>query len=144
MGGTVFTPREHGAIAVTGIDISERMLAVARENPYEVIIISAFPWRILLFPKDSFDIVLSSLAFHYLESFTAIAAKISAMLPSGGDFVFQWSIRFYCLWYAWTGFMTTREYLAFSCGPLFLRGETRGTLFGGTGGEIPPYPDDLC
>lgn len=81
---------EHGAIAVTGIDISERMLAVARaKNPYEVIHYQCIPMEDIAFPKDSFDIVLSSLAFHYLESFTAIAAKISAMLPSGGDFVFS-------------------------------------------------------
>ena len=41
-------------------------------------------------PRDVYKRqVLSSLAFHYLESFAAIVAKVSAMLPHGGDFVFS-------------------------------------------------------
>ena len=81
---------EHGAVAVTGIDISERMLAAARaKNSHEVIHYCRIPMEDIAFPEDSFDIVLSSLAFHYLESFAAIVAKVSAMLPHGGDFVFS-------------------------------------------------------
>ena len=41
------------------------------------------------FPAGSFDIVLSSLAFHYLESFSPIAEKVSRLLAPGGSFVFS-------------------------------------------------------
>ena len=61
---------EHGAASVTGVDLSEKMLAVAREK-------TAAPQVTYLrgdmgaveFPPESFDVVLSSLAIHYLPSF---------------------------------------------------------------------------
>ncbi len=82
---------EHGASAVTGVDLSERMLAVAREKS------AAFPQIVYLrsaiedvsFPPESFDLVFSSLALHYLSSFQAFLALVRSCLRPGGDLVFS-------------------------------------------------------
>ncbi len=41
------------------------------------------------YPKDSFDVVISSLALHYIKSFKNICDKIYNCLEKGGDFVFS-------------------------------------------------------
>jgi SAM-dependent methyltransferase len=38
---------------------------------------------------SSFDVVISSLAFHDVEDFGAVCAKVYRLLDSGGDFVFS-------------------------------------------------------
>lgn len=81
---------EQGASSVVGIDLSERMLSVAREK-------SKFPQvqyqrcaiEDIVFSPESFDIVLSSLALHYVESFEKVAQKVASYLVCGGDFVFS-------------------------------------------------------
>lgn len=81
---------EHGAAAVTGVDISEKMLAVARKETGagNVSYIHA-AMEDVDFPDGSFDVVLSSLALHYVASFTDMARKIYRWLAPGGDFVFS-------------------------------------------------------
>lgn len=81
---------EHGAASVTGIDLSEKMLAVAREKtPYPQVKYERMPIEDIDFPPDSFDIILSSLAFHYVKDFDRVAKKIHACLTEGGAFVFS-------------------------------------------------------
>jgi len=81
---------EHGAASVVGVDISEKMLAMAREKASHPNItyirssIEDFDYR-----KEVFDAVISSLAFHYLPSFGDICAKVWECLAPGGDFVFS-------------------------------------------------------
>lgn len=81
---------EHGASSVLGIDLSERMIARAKEEnalphvEYRRMAIEDYP-----FPAETFDAVISSLAFHYLESFTDLCAKIYRCLTPGGTFVFS-------------------------------------------------------
>ena len=81
---------EHGAASVTGVDLSEKMLAVAREKttaPQVTYIrgdMAETP-----FPPESFDVVLSSLAIHYLPSFTDFLERVRQCLSPGGDFVFS-------------------------------------------------------
>lgn len=81
---------EHGATHVTGIDISEKMLEEARRRnfspliEYKCMAIEDFDFR-----PESYDIVISSLTFHYLESFDNISRKINDCLTSGGSFVFS-------------------------------------------------------
>ena len=81
---------EHGAISALGIDLSEKMLTEARKRntsphiEYRCMAIEDFD-----FQPGSYDIVLSSLAFHYLESFADICAKVNRCLTSGGTFVFS-------------------------------------------------------
>ena len=41
------------------------------------------------YPENAFDAVISSLAFHYIESFHDICANVRRCLVPGGDFVFS-------------------------------------------------------
>ena len=43
----------------------------------------------LEFPEGTFDVVISSLAFHYVRDFTRLAENIFRWLTPGGDFVFS-------------------------------------------------------
>lgn len=81
---------ENGAARVTGVDISEKMLAVAREKaggPRAAYLHAAM--EDVSFPAESFDVVLSSLALHYVRSFEQIARGVFAWLAPGGRFVFS-------------------------------------------------------
>lgn len=81
---------ENGALSVTGIDISEKMLDKAKEiNNLPGIEYIRMPVEDIDFPEDNFDIVLSSLTFHYIQSFHQICKKISHCLKPGGNFVFS-------------------------------------------------------
>lgn len=80
---------EHGAKAVTGVDISEKMLSIAKEKTSDGITYLQMPIEDIAFSENSFDVVISSLAFHYIESFEKIVKKVSACLVPGGDFVFS-------------------------------------------------------
>lgn len=81
---------EQGAAQVIGTDISERMLSRAREiNSAPAIEYRRMAIEDLDFPAGAFDIVLSSLAFHYVESFAMIAEKVAGCLTPGGSFVFS-------------------------------------------------------
>ena len=65
---------EHGAASVTGVDLSEKMLAVAREKThYPEVTYLHNSIEDVQFPAGSFEIVLSSLALHYVASFEAVA-----------------------------------------------------------------------
>lgn len=81
---------EQGAASAVGIDISEKMLEVAKEKTklYNVEYLQ-IPIEDIDFPKDSFDIAISSLAFHYLASFEDIAKKVNNCLKKGGSFIFS-------------------------------------------------------
>ena len=79
-----------GAAYVLGTDLSRRMLERAGElNSGEAIEYRQAAMEDLDFPASSFDIVLSSLAFHYVRDFPALVRKISRWLQKGGAFVFS-------------------------------------------------------
>lgn len=81
---------EQGAASVTGIDLSEKMLEVAREKTfYPQVTYLRMAMEEIGFGKDSFDIVISSLALHYVKSFDAVAKKVRDCLSDGGSFVFS-------------------------------------------------------
>lgn len=81
---------EQGAKSVVGVDISEKMLAQARKNTLDTSVeYICAAVEDISFPADSFDIVISSLAFHYVASFHDICSKIKACLVNGGDFIFS-------------------------------------------------------
>lgn len=81
---------EHGARSVIGIDISERMLGEAKKNTQsEQIEYIRIPIEDIDFPKDTFDVVISSLAFHYLQSCEETFKKVKTCLTSGGSFIFS-------------------------------------------------------
>lgn len=81
---------EHGAKSVVGIDLSEKMLARARaENAAPNIEYVRGSIEEFDYPADSFQVVLSSLAFHYVQDFGEICRRVRRCLSAGGDFVFS-------------------------------------------------------
>lgn len=81
---------EHGAKLAVGIDLSEKMLEEARKiNSSPKIEYIKMPIEEIEYPENSFDIVISSLAFHYIKSFEDICSRIYSCLTNGGEFVFS-------------------------------------------------------
>lgn len=84
---------EAGAKCVTGIDISEKMLKAAREensNPsIEYINMAMEDIGKLSKKEKKYDLVVSSLAFHYVEDFVGVLRNIYALLEEGGELVFS-------------------------------------------------------
>ena len=69
---------EQGAASAVGIDISSKMLSEARKKTkFSNVEYIQMPIEDIDFKKDSFDIVLSSLAFHYIKSFEDICKKVN-------------------------------------------------------------------
>lgn len=82
--------REEQASSVVGIDISENMLKRARELTEDLAITyMRMPIEAIDFPNGQFDVVVSSLAFHYIESFEEICKKVYDLLKPGGSFIFS-------------------------------------------------------
>jgi len=76
-----------GATEVTGVDLSPAMLSRAREHPsvrYVQSDIADFD-----LPAETVDLVVSSLALHYVEDFDALVARIARWLSPGGRLVFS-------------------------------------------------------
>ncbi len=81
---------EQGAKSVIGIDISERMLNEARKKTESSLVeYVRKPIEDIDYLPNTFDVVISSLVFHYIESFGDICDKVNHCLISGGDFVFS-------------------------------------------------------
>lgn len=81
---------DHGAAQVLGTDISHRMLETAmRRNPGPNIEYRLSAMEELQFPNASFDVVLSSLALHYVADFAALVQNISRWLKPEGQFIFS-------------------------------------------------------
>ena len=79
-----------GAVSVTGVDISEKMLAVAEaENNDPRITYLKMPMEEIGTIDDEFDVVISSLAFHYVEDFGGVVANVYRLLRDGGIFLFS-------------------------------------------------------
>lgn len=81
---------EKGAKKVTGIDLSEKMLETARQKTKsDRVEYLRMAMEDVDFPADSFDIVFSSLAFHYVRDYKALVEQIYRMLAPGGVFLFS-------------------------------------------------------
>lgn len=81
---------EQGASSVIGIDISEKMLQTAREMTNDpTISYLNIPMEDIAFSESQFDVVISSLAFHYVDSFKTICEKVNHYLKPDGTFVFS-------------------------------------------------------
>lgn len=78
-----------GAAEVVGVDVSARMLARARAETtsasvrYEQADLEAYV------PAGRFDLIYSSLAFHYLVDLPGLFSRIARALKPGGRFVFS-------------------------------------------------------
>lgn len=81
---------EQKASSVVGIDISHRMLEVARsKTTYPEVEYQCVAMEDMDYPAESFDVVISSLALHYVSAFEDIVKKIHLFLKPGGSFVFS-------------------------------------------------------
>jgi len=83
---------EQGAGEITGVDISTSMLAEAERRSVDHssnIRFIRMAMEDVDFPADSFDMVVSSFAFQYIENFDALVAKIEHWLTAGGYLVFS-------------------------------------------------------
>lgn len=81
---------ENGAKSVVGIDISQKMLNEARDKTKsEYIQYIRMPIEDIDFPNNSFDVVISSLALHYVQSFEDVLDKINKCISNGGEFIFS-------------------------------------------------------
>lgn len=81
---------EHGAASVVGVDLSEKMLEVARKkNTFDTISYLQASIDDVTFEPNSFDIVISSLAIHYISDFEKLAKKIAHWLIAGGQLIFS-------------------------------------------------------
>ncbi|WP_022762519.1 class I SAM-dependent methyltransferase [Butyrivibrio sp. AD3002] len=79
-----------GAVKVTGIDISEKMLAVAKsQNSDPRITYIKMPMEDIGTIDGEFDVVISSLALHYVEDFQGVVANVYRLLSDGGIFLFS-------------------------------------------------------
>ena len=80
----------NGADRVVGIDISEKMLEIARAESahYNIEYINMSMTDIHAL-ESKFDVIYSSLAFHYIEDFEALAKDIYSKLNSGGCLLFS-------------------------------------------------------
>lgn len=78
------------ASSVIGIDLSQNMLQKAQEMTDDSFITYMnMSIEDIDFSKEQFDVVISSLAFHYLESFENLCIKIYDYLKPNGHFIFS-------------------------------------------------------
>lgn len=82
--------RGQGAAGVTGIDVSENMLARAQANTQDAAItyIRA-DMEGLQLPPPSFNLIYSSLALHYVKNLSGLMAEAYRALVPGGDLIFS-------------------------------------------------------
>ncbi|MGF9910858.1 class I SAM-dependent methyltransferase [Brevibacillus porteri] len=82
--------REQQARSVVGVDLSEKMLARARETTTDPTIeYLRLPIEDIDFASEEFDVVISSLAIHYVERFDLLCQRVYHCLAPGGSFVFS-------------------------------------------------------
>ncbi|OPX42210.1 malonyl-[acyl-carrier protein] O-methyltransferase [Ruminiclostridium hungatei] len=81
---------EKGASSAVGIDISQKMLdeAIKKTSSCKVKYV-CMPIEDIEFEENSFEVVISSLALHYVESFDHIVDRISRCLTPKGELVFS-------------------------------------------------------
>ncbi len=81
---------QNGADKVIGVDISEKMLAVARTDYADPSITYIhMPMEDILKLGGTYDIIVSSLAVHYIEDFKTLIQDIYELLNEEGIFVFS-------------------------------------------------------
>jgi ubiquinone/menaquinone biosynthesis C-methylase UbiE len=87
--------RELGASDVTGVDISEKMLARAAELTADPQIhYQRSDLESLALNDNSLDLVYSSLALHYLPELDTLFARVQRALNPAAAWSFRWSTRF--------------------------------------------------
>ncbi|MDF2500094.1 MAG: methylase involved in ubiquinone/menaquinone biosynthesis [Anaerosporomusa subterranea] len=79
-----------GAARVVGIDISEKMISRARQlYQHDKIEYVRLPIEDMSFPEEQFDLVLSSLAFHYIADLENVLKRSYHCLKKNGFLIFS-------------------------------------------------------
>jgi SAM-dependent methyltransferase len=77
-----------GAAEVIGIDVSERLLALARTQwAHPRVRYDRVPVEAAVFSPGSLDLVVSSLVLHYVDDYAGTISRIAGWLAPGGVFV---------------------------------------------------------
>jgi SAM-dependent methyltransferase len=80
----------HGATDVLAVDVSETMIRLAEaERSHAHITYRVHPIETLQLPDSAYDLVVSSLAFHYIPNFAGLLRNIARWLTPGGTLVFS-------------------------------------------------------
>jgi SAM-dependent methyltransferase len=80
----------HLATSGAAVDLSERMLALARaEFAHPRVTYQRAAVEEVAFPSARFDLVVSSLVFHYVDDYPGLIRRIAGWLASGGVLVFS-------------------------------------------------------
>jgi SAM-dependent methyltransferase len=81
---------EQDAAKVVGVEVSEKMLEVARaENSPEGVTYLHAAIETVELPPAHFDLAVSSLALHYIEDYADAVRRVHSWLKPGGIFVFS-------------------------------------------------------
>lgn len=81
---------ENGASKVWGVDISEKMIGLARKNnSHSKIKYAHCSIEDLELPHNYFDLVVSSLAIHYIADYNSLIQKINQSLAINGVFIYS-------------------------------------------------------
>jgi SAM-dependent methyltransferase len=89
-GQLAFHLAESGAADVLALDVSERMLHLARtERAHPRVTYRREAMEDAAFSSWRFDLVVSSLAFHYVRDYRGLVARIARWLAPGGVLVFS-------------------------------------------------------
>lgn len=81
---------QNGAKEILGIDISSKMLEIAsQKNAYANVFYRQTAIEDYEFSENNFDVIISSLAFHYIKDIMPLYRKIFHSLVNGGNFVFS-------------------------------------------------------
>jgi len=79
-----------GATEVIGVDVSERMLERARaEWAHPRVTYTRGAIEDLAYPRERFELIVSSLALHYVEDYAGLMSRIAAWLAPGGVLVYS-------------------------------------------------------
>ena len=79
-----------GAAEVVGVDVSERMLALARADwAHPNVAYRRGAIEDAAFPAGRFELVVSSLALHYIEDYRGLVLRIAQWLTPGGHLVYS-------------------------------------------------------
>jgi ubiquinone/menaquinone biosynthesis C-methylase UbiE len=81
---------EQGASKVVGVDISSKMLEIARrENSHQKIEYICSAIEDVDWNGQKFDVIVSSLALHYINDYNSLIKTIYHLLEDNGEFIFS-------------------------------------------------------
>ncbi|MER3492555.1 MAG: methyltransferase type 11 [Mastigocladus sp. ERB_26_2] len=84
---------EHSTQHIVGIDISEKMLAIAKQkcSAYPQVEFYTATAKALPFASNSFDVIVSANSFHYFDESAAALTEIRRVLkPEGKVIILDW------------------------------------------------------